>query len=171
MVASPKAEFFNSGTFFVLSGSVFSSTFQVPNDNTVYNTRFNARTVANFTGGRTFPINDNSALETSMRLIYSAGNPILSLVPGTEGQIGRRPIRDYSNPFNGTVGTYFRPDLRIAYRWNRAKSAYWLAIDIQNFIGRQNLDAYEYDFDVEDFVWKNRVQAGMTPLITFWVDF
>ncbi len=164
-------KFFDAGAFFVLSGSAFNSTFQVPGDETVYSTRFNAQYVANFTGGRTFPIGDNAALETSMRLIYSNGNPVVPLQPGTETIAGRRPYWDFSNPYQERVGMYFRPDIRVAFRKNNPRSAYWLALDIQNFINRVNRDAFEYDFNEASLQWENRTQATLTPIITFWIDF
>ncbi|MEM9983503.1 MAG: TonB-dependent receptor, partial [Bacteroidota bacterium] len=164
-------KFFEAGAFFVLSGSIFNSTFQVPNDPTVYSTRFNGRYTANFTGGRTFQLSDHAAIETSMRLIYSAGNPVLPLQPGTESIAGRRPYWDFSNPYLVSVGTYFRPDLRVAFRKNNRRSAYWLALDIQNFINRVNRDAFEYDYNEQTLIWENRAQAALTPLITFWIDF
>lgn len=164
-------KFFEKGAFFVLSGSVFNSTFQVPNDPTRYNTQYNGRYSATFTGGKTWQLNDNLFLEGGFRVLYNGGVPVTPIVNGFETIDGEEPVLDEANPLSDRVAPYLRPDLRLALRKNNEKTAYWLALDVQNFINRRNEDFINYVFDSETGRWEHRLQSALTPLITFQLDF
>lgn len=164
-------KFFDQGTFFILSTSVFSSTFQVPGDERRYNTQYNSRFSLNFTGGKTWMLNNNTFLEGGFRVLFNAGTPITPLAEGFDSQDGADPILDGLRPFEERTVPYVRPDLRIALRKNKEKTSYWLALDIQNLINRRNEDAIDYEFNRELGVWGHRPQSGLTPLITFQLDF
>ncbi|MFK7946117.1 MAG: carboxypeptidase-like regulatory domain-containing protein [Saprospiraceae bacterium] len=163
--------FFSQGAFFVVSGSVFNSTFSLPNDDTRYNTRYNSRVAGTFTGGKTFQINDNTMIETGLRLMFNGGMPITPLMPGQENADGFLPTLDESRPFEDRIDPYFRPDLRVALRKNTPKFAYWLALDIQNVINRRNMDSLNYVFDRDEDSWVNRRQSPLTPILSFQIDF
>lgn len=163
--------FFDKGAFFILSGSVFNSTFQLPNDDNVYNTRYNSRVAGTFTGGKMFQINDNTTIETGLKLLFNNGMPITPLMPGEENADGFLPTLDNSVPFSDRIDPYFRPDVRIALRKNREKFAYWLALDIQNVINRRNQDSINYVFDRDEDTWVNRLQSPLTPILSFQIDF
>ncbi len=163
--------FFSEGLFFVVSGSVFNSTFQLPNDATVYNTRYNSRVAGTFTGGKMFQLNENTTLETGMKLLFNGGMPITPLLAGSENADGFEPVLDHSQPFSDKIDPYFRPDVRIALRKNRKNFAYWLALDIQNVINRRNMDSLNYVFDRELDSWTNRRQSPLTPILSFQIDF
>ncbi|NJN78837.1 MAG: TonB-dependent receptor [Saprospiraceae bacterium] len=163
--------FFDKGAFFVLSGSVFNSTFSLPNDDTKYNTQYNSRVAGTFTGGKIFQINANTTIETGLKLLFNGGMPITPLLAGSENADGFRPVLDNTRPFSEKIDPYFRPDIRIALRKNREKFAYWLALDIQNVINKQNMDGLTYTFDRELDSWRNRYQSSLTPILSFQIDF
>ena len=163
--------FFDKGAFFVLSGSVFNSTFQLPNDNNVYNTRYNSKVAGTFTGGKMFQINENTTIETGLKLLFNNGMPITPLLAGFENADGFEPTLDNSQPFSDRIDPYFRPDVRIALRKNTKKFAYWLALDIQNVINRRNMDSLNYVFDRDEDSWVNRRQSPLTPILSFQIDF
>lgn len=164
-------KFFHQGTFFVLSTSVFNSTFQVPGDDTWYNTQYNGRFSLSFTGGKTWNLNENTFLEGGFRLIFNAGNPITPLARGFETLDGDDPMLNELQPYADRTAPYIRPDLRLALRRNKAKTAYWLALDIQNMINRRNEDAIDYEYDGDLGRWDHRKQSPLTPLLTFQLDF
>jgi hypothetical protein len=163
--------FFDEGVFFILSGSVFNSTFSLPNDDTKYDTQYNSRVAGTFTGGKIFQVNDNTTIETGLKLLFNGGMPITPLLGGAENADGFRPTLDVSRPFSERIDPYFRPDIRIALRKNREKFSYWLALDIQNVINRQNMDGLSYVFDRELDSWRNRYQSALTPILSFQIDF
>ena len=164
-------KFFSQGAFFVLSGSAFNSTYQIPNDPTRYNTQYDGRFSGTFTGGNTWKLNDNTSIEGGLKMIFNGGNPIRPIAAGYESKDGLDPVWDNTRGYIDRVTYYFRPDLRIALRKNMKKSAYWLALDIQNFINRRNVDFLDHEFDSEVGRWVNRKQGPLTPIITFQLDF
>lgn len=97
--------------------------------------------------------------------------PITPLLAGSENADGFRPVLDNTRPFSEKIDPYFRPDIRIALRKNREKFAYWLALDIQNVINKQNMDGLTYTFDRELDSWRNRYQSSLTPILSFQIDF
>jgi len=162
---------FDRGTFFVVSTSVFSSTFQIPEDNTRYNTQYNSRFSFTFTGGKTWNLNKNTFLESGLRLLFNGGNPKTPILDGFESQDGDDPVLNGLKPYADRTAAYIRPDFRIAIRKNKAKVAYWLALDIQNFINRRNEDAIDYEFFSDLGRWDHRRQSPLTPLLTFELNF
>ena len=110
-------------------------------------------------------------IETGLKLIFNGGMPITPLLAGAENADGFEPTLDESQPFSAKIDPYFRPDVRIALRKNKAKSAYWLALDIQNAINRRNMDSLNYVFDRDLDSWTNRRQSPLTPILSFQIDF
>ena len=163
-------QYFNRGTFFVWSGSVFRSTFRVPGSNKRYPTQYDGRYSMTFTGGKSWQLSDRLTLESGLRVLFNGGNPITPLRAGFENLDGPEPLLDTTDPFGDRVAFYLRPDLRIALRKNLPKSSWWLALDIQNFINRRNEDFIDYEFQAEQNRWGHRLQSGLTPLLTFQMD-
>ncbi len=163
-------KFFDKGSFFVVSGSLLRAFFYLPDDATRYSSTYDVRSSANFTGGQIFPLGENTFLETGMRFIFNSGYPINPIAPAQLHNDGYEPPFDFSRPNAERLMPYFRPDLRVALRVNRPKFAYWLALDIQNFIDRDNHFPW-YQFDGQSDQWQRQVQAGLTPILTFWLDF
>ncbi|MCB9081925.1 MAG: carboxypeptidase-like regulatory domain-containing protein [Lewinellaceae bacterium] len=164
-------KFFHQGTFFVLSTSVFSSTFQVPGKDGRFSTQYDGRFSLSFTSGKTWTLNEKTFLEGGFRLLFNAGNPITPLALGFETQDGEDPVLNDQEPFSQRVKGYLRPDLRLALRRNQGQSSYWLALDVQNLINRANEDFLAYEFDVDAGRWGPRRQSTLTPLLTFQIDF
>lgn len=164
-------KFFSNGTFFLATTSVFNSTFE-PLDGKKYNTRFNSNVFVSFMGGKEWPIKEKAVLQTGIRLLYSGGGrqtPILSAARDPFDPL--EPILDESQPFTERVPDYFRPDLRIAYRKNNPASAWSIALDVQNFIARDNVDTIQRKFDPDLGQWIYREQSGIVPVLSFQLDF
>jgi hypothetical protein len=64
---------------------------------------------------------------------------------------------------------YFRPDIRIAYRLNWKKISQEFALNINNFINRDNIQSLEYDRT------NNRIgysyQLGRIPIFQYRLEF
>jgi hypothetical protein len=163
-------KFFDRGSFFVLSGSFLRAFFQRENDETRYSSTYDLRYSANFTGGQMFPLGENTFLETGLRFIFNTGYPIMPIAPTQLRNDGYEPPFDFSRPNAERLRPYVRPDMRVALRVNRPKFAYWLALDIQNFINRDNHFPW-YQYSGPNDQWERQVQAGLTPVLTFWLDF
>lgn len=160
---------FSQGSFFVLSGSTLRSYFKRPGDETKYPSNYDARFSGNFTGGQIFPLGENTFLETGIRFIFNSGYPITPILASRIDNDGYDAPVNWSRPNQEQLPPYFRPDVRVALRRNRAKFAWWLALDVQNFLNRKNSFAW-YQFDRDLNRWTVGRQSPLTPVLTFWLD-
>lgn len=164
-------KFFNKGTFFILSGSIFNSTYEALDKSKTYNTQYNSRYSATFTGGREWRFKNGNALETSLKVLYNGGLPLTPLAADADLSDPVKAPLDEANPYSERVPYYFRPDLRLAFRKNGQKAAWWIALDVQNFIGRENVDGLNRSYDPDLKQWVYRIQSGLTPVLSFQIDF
>lgn len=161
--------FFNRGIFMILSGSIFNSEYEALNGKR-YSTQFNSRYAGTGMGGYELDLGEGNSLQFGAKVIYTAGLPIHPLLENAEFN-DRNPPLDESRPFSIQVEDYFRTDVRLAWRKNYPASSFLLALDIQNVSSRENVDIVrrQYDPDLNEWVY-NRL-AGITPLISFQLEF
>lgn len=162
---------FSNGTFFILAGSIFDSTYE-PLSGETYDTRYNSQVAGSLMGGKEWPLRERGTLQTGMRIVYGGGmrlSPILS--PDRNPLDPETPILDESRPFTVPVGDFFRPDIRIAYRRDNPTNAWYIALDVQNVIGRTNEDPLDYTFDADVEEWIFRSQSSIVPVLSFQIDF
>ena len=160
---------FREGSFMILSGSIFNSTYTDFSGRS-HSGRYNSNFSATFMGGKEWNFKKSNSLQASFKLLYNAGARITPLLNEATGDAANPPF-DFSRPFEGRVNPYFRPDIRVAYRKNREKTAWTLALDIQNIISRRNQDALDRIYDPEKGLWVDRVQSGLTPVLSYQLDF
>ncbi len=161
---------FGDGSFFTASTSIYQSTYE-PLDGKTYSTQYDSRCQANFIGGKEWKLKKNNVLQLGVKIIYNGGLPLTPLRPGVPQSDGKEPRLDFTRPFTERNKAYFRPDLRIAYRKDKAKSAYTLALDIQNVIAYHNQDGLSRTYDAKTAQWIYRQQSGLVPVISYQVDF
>ena len=161
--------FFSRGIFMILSGSIFKSESEAL-DGKRHSTQFNSRYAGTGMGGYELDLGEGNSLQFGAKVIYTAGLPITPLLENVEFN-DRNPPLDESRPFSIQVEDYFRTDLRVAWRKNYPTSSFLLALDIQNVTSRENVDIVrrQYDPDLNEWVY-NRL-AGITPLISFQLEF
>ncbi|MCB9266513.1 MAG: TonB-dependent receptor [Lewinellaceae bacterium] len=164
-------QFFSNGTFFIAAASLFNSTYK-PLNGESYDTRYNSRVLGSFMGGKEWPAGERAILQTGVRILYSGGQRITPiLAPGRDPFDPTSPLLDESRPFSIQVGDYFRPDLRIAYRRDNPGNAWYIALDVQNVINRDNDDALDYNFNPDLGEWEFGFQSGIVPVLSFQIDF
>ncbi|MCB9276230.1 MAG: TonB-dependent receptor [Lewinellaceae bacterium] len=164
-------QFFHQGVFYIIAASLFNSTYEAL-DGKTYDTRYNSGLATSFMGGKEWPVGERGTLQTGLRLLYTGGQrltPILS--PQRDPYDPASPILDESRAFSQQVGAYFRPDLRLAYRKDSPRSAWFIALDVQNFIARENEDALDYNYDPVLQDWVFGFQSGIVPVLSFQADF
>ncbi len=161
---------FDRGVFMILSGSVFSSEYE-PLNGQRYSTQFNSRYAGTMMGGYEWQLDNGNALQFGLKTIYTAGLPVTPLLSDPELITDREPPLDESRPFSVQVPDYFRIDARLAWRKNNPRSSWILAIDIQNVTSRKNIDIVRRQFDPDLNQWVYVEMAGLTPLISFQIDF
>ena len=121
-------------------------------------------------GGKEWAFEKSNTLQASFKMLFNAGGRITPLLENGAGD-GANPPFDFSRPFANQVSPYFRPDIRVAYRKNREKTAWTLSLDIQNIISRRNEDALDRIYDADTGLWIDRIQSGLTPVLSYQLDF
>ncbi|MCZ6692835.1 MAG: TonB-dependent receptor, partial [Bacteroidetes bacterium] len=73
------------------------------------------------------------------------------------------------NAFSERLPDYFRIDLQVSHRKNRAKSTRIWRLEIQNVTSRENVQGIYYDSDVDRIV--EETQLGIIPVLSYRIEF
>jgi hypothetical protein len=152
--------------FFVVNGSVFRSTYTPLNGKT-YSGAYDSRFTTSVMGGYEVQFK-NSALEFGLRIGY-AGGFRYTPIDLAASSAAREAVTIDSLAFTQTYPSYFRPDLRIAYRQNKPKFSWMISFDLGNFVDFKNILRQQYDKQHNELVYK--YQVGLLPVVAFQVDF
>lgn len=160
-------KYLSRNLFFLITGSVFDSRYTIDGVGT-YNTRYNGGYSSSVMIGKEFTLKKNNALSFSFRNFYNGG---LRYTPGDSAAslaLGDL-VEDETRSYDEQMKDYWRMDLQLAYRKNRPKYAWSLILDVQNVIGYENQRELNYDYKLNDFIFKP--QSGLIPVISFQLDF
>lgn len=161
---------FVGGTFFILGGSVSRSRYRDAAGRE-RPTVFDSGVSATFTGGKEWSFRNASVLQVGLRMIYNGGQRLTPLLAGQPvNRYAPDPVLDENRAFEERVEAYFRPDLRIAFRKNNPRTAWWIALDIQNVAARRNIDPLNRTYDPDANAWVYRQQSSLTPVLSFQID-
>lgn len=160
---------FSKGAFMILSGSFYRSLYTDINGKE-HATQYNARFSSSLMAGKEWKVSPKGVLQVGTKIIYNGGLPLTPLAATqTAGQF--YAILDESRPYTDDTPQYFRPDVRIAYRHDGKKTAYTVAIDVQNVANRRNQDGLSRDYDPTTNAWVYRKQSALVPILSFQIDF
>ena len=152
--------------FYLVNGSVFSSTYTPLNGKT-YSGAYDSRFALSVMGGYEFQFK-NSALEVGFRIGYMGGFRYTPLDVAAS-QTAREEITIDSLAFTQTYRDYFRPDIRIAYRQDKPKYSWTISLDLGNIVDYKNIlrQYYYRETNTIEFGY----QMGFIPVLAFQVDF
>jgi hypothetical protein len=159
---------FQRGLFLLVNASLFESKYKGLT-NQWHSTQFNSNFAASLTGGKEWEFKKVSFLQLGWKCIYNHGMPSTPLIDDTLPT--ERPPYDWSRPYSNRVDAYYRLDLRIAWRKNKPKSTFLIALDVQNMTSRINERAFGYSFSKKENRWERSNQAGLIPILSFRLDF
>jgi hypothetical protein len=143
--------------YLITSASIYNSTYSAPWTN-IRKGRFNTGYNTFFTAGKEFSLrNKPHFLSADLRVMYRDGFRDLHDVSGT----------DYT--YDAVLENYWRMDLRLSYKKNKATSTVIWALDIQNLANRRN-EAYHY-FDRVSGKIETKYQLGLIPVLSYKVMF
>ncbi|MEM1217525.1 MAG: TonB-dependent receptor [Bacteroidota bacterium] len=162
-------KFFEDESQVRVSASVFDSRFRVPHRDEWFNTQYNSRVSASVVGSKVWRTKADNKWILATKVLFNGGLPLTPLLDVSDVN-SVFPPEDIENPFGESIQPYIRPDLRIAYQKNGAVT-WLLALDIQNFISYRNVDGLERNYDPVNNEWVFRRQSGLTPLISYRIDF
>jgi len=135
---------FARGYYFLLTGSLFESTYK-GSDGVKRNTPFNTGYATNALFGREFKVGrkDNS-FTVSLRGAFTGGRyetPLNLEASGLQG----RAMYNYDQAFSQRLPAYFRADVKLGYKINRARLTHELAVDLQNVSNNENIFQRAYN--------------------------
>ncbi len=162
---------FSQGTFILLSGSVFDSKYTDASGRE-FSSIFDSGYAATAMGGKEWTTDKGNIWALSLRGIYNGGQRLTPLLPGVPvSRYSQNPALDEAAAFTEQVQDYMRADLRFSFRKNNPKSAWSIALDVQNVTNNKNIDPLNRNYDPDLNAWVYREQASLTPILSWQIDF
>jgi CarboxypepD_reg-like domain/TonB-dependent Receptor Plug Domain len=160
-------QFMYNNLYFLLSASLYESKYKAT-DNIWRDTRYNGNANITFTAGREFTFKKNRVFGLNIRTIYSGGfrdTPINVAESMAKGETVYYEDRAFTDQNPG----YFRSDLRLSLKRNKAKSTHTLALDIQNVSNRKNVFGNYFEPLTGDV--KTAYQTPLIPILSYKIEF
>ncbi|MCR9288623.1 carboxypeptidase-like regulatory domain-containing protein [Saprospiraceae bacterium] len=161
-------KYFRNQLFFLLNASIIESKYKAYNGNW-YNTQFNSKLAASFTGGKEWKIKNANFFQLGWKGLLNIGQASTPLIDETIKE-DETPY-DWSQAYADNAPTYYRIDIRLAFRKNKPNSSFLLALDLQNVTNRINKRPFGWNFSKENEIWQRSNQAGLIPILSFKIDF
>ena len=135
---------FSRGYYFLLTGSLFESNYR-GSDGVTRNTPFNTGYVANALFGREFKVNRRGNTFTmSLKGALTGGRYETPINLEASGSTGRA-MYEYNRAYSQQQPDYFRADVKLGYKINRARLTHEIAFDLQNVTGNHNVFQQAYN--------------------------
>ena len=161
----------DNGTYFLLSGSLYDSKYTAA-DGIERNTRYNGNYLFSGTAGKEFErLTKKGKAKTwgiNLRMIYQGG---LRYTPiDLDASIAQqRTVFDESMAWSEQLPNYFRTDVRVSFKRQRANLTRTFAIDILNLTNQQNLAFQRFDIVQQAVV--DKYSLGLFPLMSYRLEF
>ncbi len=160
-------QFMHNNLYFLLSTSLFNSEYKAL-DNVWRNTRFNSQRAVTFTAGKDFVWRNNRTFGVNIRTLYAGGFRTTPIDVEKSKQTGHTETIK-SLAYTEQMPDYFRTDLRLSLKKNRAHSTTTLSLDIQNATNHQNLGGQYYDARSGEI--KKWYQLALLPILSYRIEF
>jgi hypothetical protein len=137
----------------------------LPERNTSYNGNYNFHLLI----GKEFKVGRNrDSFGINIKLTTAGGRRYISI--DVEKSIAEdRQVYDWENAFDPQLPDYFRADMQLVYRKNKARSATEWRFNIQNVTNHVNPTYYYYNAALQKISVKN--QVGILPIISYRIEF
>jgi hypothetical protein len=160
-------KFFTKNYYFLLTGSLYQSLYR-GSDRIERHTAFDGTYAANVLLGYDLKLGKKSLLSLNVKATFLGGRRYTP-VDTAASLIAKEMVYIDALAYTERHPAYFRPDIKIAYRLNWKGVSQEFAVNINNFIDRDNIQNLEYDRD------RNRIgysyQLGLIPVIQYRIDF
>jgi len=160
--------YFTDNWFMLVTSSWYNSTY-VAGDGKERNTMWNGNYVNNFQGGKEFNMKKpGRVLGFSAKGIWAGGQRYTPLLLA-ESRAAGYGIEDNSRVFEEQMPDFFRMDIQVTYRINKAKTTHYLKLDVQNATNRQNYFYQYYNRETEDI--QRGTLLGILPVMSYKIQF
>ena len=160
--------------YFQFNSSLFKSEYQTTTGEW-YNTRFSSNYNVVALGGKEFQIgkrkNKAKTLGLNGKAVLNGG---LRFTPLDEDlSLAQQETVLVAEPFSENLPYYFRVDLGIYIRRQRAKTLRTFSLNVQNLTNRQNVRRFDEGFNVmeNNIVRRTRFQTGLVPVLSYRIEF
>ncbi|MEZ4886741.1 MAG: TonB-dependent receptor [Chitinophagales bacterium] len=163
-------KFFSDNWYYLVGGTWYESKY-VGSDGIKRDTRFNGNYNFNLTTGKEFPWHrkgKDRVLSINAAFTYAGGFRDTPIDVATS-MAAEKTIYQQTEAFTIQMEDYYKMDLRVAIRRNKASSSRVLALDIQNVSNHENI-AFQY-FDVQKGEIVTKRQLGIIPILSWRIEF
>jgi hypothetical protein len=160
-------KFLSHGYYFLATASLFDSKYTGA-DGRWRNTAFNGSYVLNLLGGYELKVGASKWLTFDTKVVWAGGHRYVPIDTEASAASGSTEY-DWSHAYQDKYNDYFRFDLRIGYKMNRAKWSQEWALDLQNLTGYQSIYAESYDVEKQQVY--QTYQQGFYPMLLYRIHF
>lgn len=159
---------FSNQYYLLFTTSLFQSKYTIPGFEE-RNTRYNSNYLVNALAGKEFRLGKKkqNIISANLRGMLRGGYRTIPVDLAASIAAGK-DVRDYDRAFETKTPDYFRLDLGISYRQNKAKWSWILSLDIQNLTSRYNVWGEYYDAERETV--EQIYMVGLLPVLNFKVE-
>ena len=159
-------KYLNQGLYYSFTGSIYDARYS-PLNGESYHSRYAGNYIANLVGGKEFKLKKARLIGVDARFLLAGGNRFTPLDVERSLEVGF-PVSDTSNPFSKQIDAYFRIDLGLSYTLNKAALTHSIRFDIQNITGRENVQGFEYNENLEREAF---FHTGLIPVLSYRITF
>ncbi|MEO1215101.1 MAG: TonB-dependent receptor [Bacteroidota bacterium] len=160
-----------NGFYYLISGSLYESKYTAA-DGIERDSRFNGNYLFNAAAGKEFERvtskGKNKTFGINISLTYQGGFRN-SPIDVQASQAAQRTVFDLSSPFSERFPDFFRTDLRLIFKRNKAGFTRTFALDVLNLTNRSNVAFRRYDLVSNSVV--DKTSFGLLPLLSYRMEF
>ncbi|MBL7873243.1 MAG: TonB-dependent receptor [Cyclobacteriaceae bacterium] len=160
-------QFLHNNIYFLLSGSLYNSEYKAL-DEVWRNTRFNGKRALSFTAGKEYIWKKNRVFGVNLRAIYAGGFWTTPIDFDKSIEMGETRYVE-TLAFTEQLPDYFRTDLRLSIKRNRAKTTTTFSLDLQNATNHKNLGGHY--FEVRSGEIKKWYSLPLLPILNYRIEF
>lgn len=162
-------KFFTAGWYALGTVSLYESLY-TGRDGVERSSRYNGNYVANLLVGKEWKVgrNKTNVFAANIRGSIAGGNRLTPIQLENSRDAGHT-VRDFSRAWEDQGAYYFRSDIRVSYRKNRARMSSIISLDIQNVSNRENVWSNYYSASRDQVV--NITQLGLIPVLNYRLEF
>ncbi|TAH26580.1 MAG: TonB-dependent receptor [Cytophagales bacterium] len=159
--------FYHAGYYFLITNSIFNSLY-TGSDGVQRGTGFNNNHILNVLAGKEFKINTRFTISLDFKIAWAGGRRYTP-IDIEKSRLLNQEVRIENKAYEGQFQDYFRPDVKLSFRWNGKKITQELYFDVQNVINRKNPFTEKYSIEKKQIIVVN--QLGIFPVLQYRVTF
>ncbi len=160
--------YFKDDFYYLVTATLFNSTYKTKTEKS-YSTKYNGQYQFNVLGGKEYTLkNKNKKIGINGKFNIFGGNrytPIKLNESISEGHT----VLDLDNPYGGRTPVYFRFDVGVSYKVNKAKTTHTVLLDVQNVSSRENVGGVYYNDENQTI--DNWTMTGLFPFFNYRIEF